>query len=349
MYMSSPGQIYTITGSANVTHVDAVSFAAGTFLTCVPFVAPVTPEPTVAEEPAAPASIAAPSSAIAANSQANAVRTGTSGSTQNRLKSGDAVTRNLASENTLFFSTQSIAGDGTNPDWNAWVSVEGRQYSGTLDGFSADLVIGVDKMVRDDLIIGGMVALGRVNLKNTTQTSEVSSTAVGAYFAKRFQDALFMDGSVTFAQPKYKTDGASFTASRTSISLGLQGSITTGKMQITPSGQLTGYSEKLPAYTGTSGAVAANTVANISLHVSAKLEPLAPVAGGILPYVTLGVDYGSNVSTAAGTQTFVAPRLGAGFSMAMDNGGNFSVDVDAGKVQSGVRDLGLRASYDFSF
>jgi hypothetical protein len=82
--------------------------------------------------------------------------------------------------------------------------------------------------------------------------------------------------------------------------------------------------------------------------LGAKVEPLAATASGILPYISLGLDYGSNTGTISGTSAFMSPRIGVGGGMDIASG-HLSVDVDAGKVQEGVRDLGLRATYEFSF
>lgn len=303
-----------------------------------------------------PAALATPStlsntaSTIGATSQTNATRTGISNNAKGRLNS-NATTRNLVTSNAMFFSTQNLpgaAGKFGNPDWSAWVSVEGRSYSGDLEGWSADIVTGVDKLVRDDLIIGALLGYGRVDVKNATQAAEVTSIALGAYFAKRFQNDIFLDGFISIARPDYVVDGASFTSQRSSLALSLSGDFVGGKVKVTPSGKLSTYREKLPAYTGSGGAVAAHSVKNLNLNIGVKIEPLTVMANGILPYISLGADYGSNDSVLSGNQSFFSPRIGAGFGVDL-GGGYLSVDVDAGKVQKGVRDVGLRANYEFSF
>ena len=84
------------------------------------------------------------------------------------------------------------------------------------------------------------------------------------------------------------------------------------------------------------------------MALGAKVEPVAALASGILPYVSLGLDYGTNTSTTAGTSAFISPRIGVGGGMGIGSG-YLSVDLNAGKVQEGVRGLGLRATYEFSF
>lgn len=285
---------------------------------------------------------------IGANSQTTATRTGISNNTQNRLGGGGG---NSATRNSVFMSTQNLPGAQSQfgqPDWNAWISVEGRSYSGDFEGWTGDVVAGIDTLISNDLIIGALLAYGRVDIQSPTQRAQITSVALGAYFAKRFQSDLFLDGFISVARPDYETQGTTFTSSRTSASLTLTGSYTGGAWNVTPFGKFGAYREQQPAYTGTGGAVAANDITNISLALGAKVEPLAPLASGLLPYISLGVDYGANTSTISGTSTFISPRIGVGIGMDLSRG-YLSVDLDAGKVQEGVRDLGLRATYEFSF
>jgi len=285
---------------------------------------------------------------IGANSQTTATRTGISNNTQNRLGGGSG---NSATRNSVFMSTQNLPGAQSQfgqPDWNAWISVEGRSYSGDFEGWTGDVVAGIDTLISNDLIVGALLAYGRVDIQSPTQRAQITSVALGAYFAKRFQSDLFLDGFISLARPDYQTQGTTFTSSRTSASLTLTGSYTGGAWNVTPFGKFGAYREQQPAYVGTGGAVAANDITNISLALGAKVEPLAPLASGLLPYISLGVDYGANTSTISGTSTFISPRIGVGFGMDLSRG-YLSVDLDAGKVQEGVRDLGLRATYEFSF
>jgi hypothetical protein len=289
-------------------------------------------------------------STISASSQSQATQRGISNNAKGRLN-GNAGGQNFMTNNAMFFSTQNLPGAASefgNPDWSGWISAEGRKYSGTLDGWSADVVMGVDKLVADDLIIGGLLGYGRVDLDSATQSAEVSSVSVGAYFAKRFQDALFLDGFISVARPDYTIDGASFSAKRTSVALTLSGSYIGDKVKVTPSGTLSAYREKLPAYTGSGGAVAANAIDNVNLNIGAKFEPLAEMANGILPYISLSADYGSSSSAISGKQSFFSPRIGVGFGAELGTG-YLSIDLDAGKVHEDVRDVGLRASYEFTF
>jgi hypothetical protein len=287
-------------------------------------------------------------SVIGASGQTNATRTGISSNTQNRLNGGGG---NTATRNSIFLSTQNLPGAQSQfgqPEWNAWISAEGRSYSGDFDGWTGNAVAGLDTLISNDLLVGALLAYGRTDIQSATQQTEITSVALGAYFAKRLQSDLFLDGFVSVARPEYQTQGTAFSSSRTSASLSLTGNYTGGALNVTPFAKFGAYSEQQPAYTGTGGAVAANDITNISVALGAKVEPLAATASGILPYISLGLDYGSNTGTISGTSAFMSPRIGVGGGMDIASG-HLSVDVDAGKVQEGVRDLGLRATYEFSF
>lgn len=285
---------------------------------------------------------------IGANSQTDATGTGISNNTQSRLGGGRD---NSASRNAVFFSSQNLPGAQSQfglPDWNAWISAEGRTYRGGFEGSTADVVAGVDTLVSTDMLVGALLAYGRVDITNAGNRSEVTSLAIGAYFAKRFQNDLFLDGFISVARPEYQTQGTTFSANRVSAALTLTGSYTGGRVNVTPFGKLAGYRENQPAFVGTGGAVAANTITNVNLNLGAKVEPLTPLASGILPYISLSVDAASSTSTLNGTTSFIAPRIGVGFGAALGMG-YLSVDLDAGKVRDNVRDMGLRATYEFTF
>jgi hypothetical protein len=283
-------------------------------------------------------------STISAGSQIAAAGNGVFNNAQNRLNGGGS---NFATRNTVFLSTKNMPGAASqlgNPDWNAWISAEGRNYNGGFDGSSADVVLGLDKLISSNVIVGGMLAYGRTDIQDATQRTQVTSLASGAYLASRLRGDLFLDGFITYARPDYTVGANSFTATRTAVSLSLSGSYSGGSYLVTPFGKLSGYREAQPAY----AAVAANDITSFNASLGAKVEPLAPMANGMLPYISLAADYGSKTSTVNGTQSFTSPRVGLGFGMAT-GGGYLSVDLDAGRVQSDVRDVGLRATYEFSF
>ena len=152
------------------------------------------------------------------------------------------------------------------------------------------------------------------------------------------------DGYLALARPAYDVNGATFTASRASFAFGITGNYEGFGLDMSPFAKLNGYREAQPAY----GAVAANDINRLHASLGTRVAPLSELAGGVLPYISVAVDYGMTDSTAGGRDSFFAPRLGMGFSMAL-GGGFLSVDLDGGRIQSNVTDLGLRATYEMSF
>lgn len=279
------------------------------------------------------------------DTQTSAVQTATSRNTQARLNGNGP--RNSASRNSVFLSTSNLPGADSQlgqAEFNGWVSVEGRQLSGATTGNTFDVVFGVDRLISNRLIVGALIAYGRQDLTSGTTNTQVNSPSVGAYFASRLQGDWLADGYVSVARPAYDVGGATFTANRVSGAFGLTGNYDAYGMGMSPFAKVNGYRESQPAY----GAVAANDITRFNASVGTRVSPLAELDGGILPYISVAVDFGVTDSTAGGRDSYWAPRLGAGFSTEL-GAGFLSVDMDAGRIRSDVTDIGLRATYEFTF
>ncbi len=320
--ITTPAQPFTLTATENGVYVFAQQ-AGGALISC--------PAP------------AAGSAFI--DTQTTAVQTATSRNTQARLNGNGP--NNQVTQNSVFLSTSNLPGAQSQfgqPELNAWVSLEGRSLNGATTGRTLDLVLGVDRLISSRLIVGALVAYGRQDLTAGATNTQVNSPSVGAYFATRLQGDWLADGYLSLARPAYDVNGATFTASRVSGSFAISGNYEGFGLDIAPFAKLNGYREAQPAY----GAVAANDITRLNTSVGARLSPLAAFDSGVLPYISVAVDYGMTDSTAGGRDTYWAPRLGAGFSTALA-GGFLSIDVDAGRIRSNVTDLGLRATYEMSF
>ncbi|MBV0913626.1 autotransporter outer membrane beta-barrel domain-containing protein [Anianabacter salinae] len=249
----------------------------------------------------------------------------------------------------LFFSTQGTPGQVGRSDYNAWISAEGRFYSGAVTGFSGDLVGGVDFLIGSRMIVGALAAYNHMELSTTTTQASVNAAAVGGYFASRLDTNLYLDGYLSVAFPNYIVPGASFSATRYSASLNLTGEIERGLYRLEPFAQFKGFTEGQPAYTGTAGAVGTNDITSYTLSMGGRLTATANEGtGGIVPYVSLALDYRMISSTLAGTDTFLAPRFGVGGQMAVGRGA-LSLDLDTGRVRSDTTDIGGRVTYEFVF
>lgn len=282
-----------------------------------------------------------------ANGQTQAFFNSMATNTQSRFGGGAG---NTVTKNRMFVSTQNMArSQMETTEWNAWVSAEGRNYNGGIDGYSADVVVGADKLFSDNFLAGVLLGFSHTDIKDATKSAKVGSPAIGTYFASRFAGDLILDSYVSYARPEYKLDGTSFKSDRTSVGLSLTGEYAASTGTIRPFGRLSGYSEDQPAYTGTGGAVASNKVDSYKASLGARFESGTPLGStGLMPYLSGAVDYVSSKSTVTGKDDFVAPRVGFGVSGPV-GGGNLSFDIDGGKVTSDTYDVGLRATYEFNF
>jgi ubiquitin len=286
-------------------------------------------------------------STISANSQARAMQTGTSNNSRSRF---GGTSSNIVARSQLFFSSQDLSSNPIErPELNAWVSAEGRHYSGGNDGYAADIVVGADKLFSDNFLAGMMLAYGRVEISDTTNNAVANSPAVGAYFATKFAGHLILDGYISYARPEYKLNGATLKSDRVSASLAVSGHHKTGTLNIQPFASVSGFNESQPSYTGTGGAVAANDIDEYKASLGARFEMSNALGStGMTPYVSAAVDYGHSKSTAKGTTSFTAPRLGFGMSGPVGEG-FLIIDLDGGKVTSDTYDVGIRANYGFKF
>lgn len=320
--VSTPAQPFSLTATENGVYVFAQQ-AGGALISC--------PGP------------AAGSTFI--DTQTTAVQTATSRNTQARLNGNGP--RNQVTQNSVFLSTSNLPGAQSQlgqPELNAWISLEGRKLDGATTGNTLDVVLGVDRLISSRLIVGALVAYGRQDLTAGATNTQVNSPSVGGYFAARLQGDWIADGYLSLARPAYDVNGATFTANRVSGAFGIAGNYAGLGLDISPFAKLNGYREAQPAY----GAVAANDITRLNASLGARMAPLSEMANGVLPYISVAVDYGMTDSTAGGRDTYWAPRLGVGFSMAL-GGGFLSVDMDGGRIRSNVTDLGVRATYEMAF
>lgn len=275
---------------------------------------------------------------ISGSSQTGAISTGTTNNSQSRF----GASNTQVTQNNLFISTK---GDGlTEPDWNAWASVEYRKYSSALDGESFDAVIGVDRLISQDMLVGVLLGYGRMDLTDGTNTSDQTSLAIGPYFTRQM-DRMLIDGFLTYARPEYETTAGNFTSTRLSLGLSASGGALPNAPYIAPYFDLKAFQEDQPAY----GAVAANKITSYTASMGAQITALQDLGNsGLTPHLRVGLDAKSTRSTLAATDRFVYGRLGLGLSGQM-GAGFFTVDVDTGKTRSDVFDRGIEARWEFSF
>lgn len=298
--------------------------------------------------PGGTGTVSSDAGSLGGNSQTGATNTGVGQNSQNRFGGGNG-NGNEVSQNRIFISTQGIGGQGLeSPDWNAWVSLEGRGYAGNVAGYALDLVGGIDRLVTPDLLVGGLVGVGRISLRNATSRATATAPMVGPYIGYRTPSGLIIDGFATFARPFYEADGGRFAATRYSLGLTVTGSTQKPWAELRPFGSLKAFSENQPTYVnGSAVTVAANSITSVVATGGVRMN-FTPRANGFAPYVGLAADFSQTRSTASGTGTFFYPRLSAGFRQPM-GGGQLNVDADFGKSQSRTFDKGLKVSWEFKF
>lgn len=277
--------------------------------------------------------------------QAQSIQTAIIMNLRNRWGGGsDTVSRNF-----IHLSTSGRPGANAfeTPEFNAWMSLQWRRYSGGSDGHSADLTLGLDRYVTPDLIVGGYFAFGQSDMTTGATTLSANSPALGVYASQRFADGLFLDGSFGIARPRVKVGTGRFTSTRYSASLQLSGETTMGTLTVSPFANLLGTLDQQPAYTGGTGAVAADDVKSVTASLGARFEPTIGFGNGWRPWLSIAWDHGS-LRSNTGREAFDAPRIGLGLS-GMIGDGELTFEADAGKVSSNTRDLGLTLSYEWRF
>ena len=328
----------TITGPGSVSIAvsglsakDSISTSSATF-TCTP---------AALRKPATPANDVDGDATgqISGANQTNATANGTSDNADNRFNNGNGI---QVGKNDLYVSTQVVGVQ--NPEWNAWASVEYREFSSALTGDSLDFVGGVDKLIDDDTLVGVLLGYGKMDLSDGTNTSEQTSIAVGPYFAQRL-DGMILDGFLTYARPDYVTTSGNFTSTRLSLGLSASGDALESAPFIEPYLDLRAFKEEQPAY----GAFSANTINSYTVSLGAKFTAMQSLGTtGLTPHMSLGVDSNSTTSTLSGTDSFTYGRIGLGLSGQL-GAGFLSIDVDYGKTRSDVFDRGIEMRWEMTF
>lgn len=284
---------------------------------------------------------------IGAVSQTNATNIGVGLNSKNRFLSG----KNFVSKNKIFVSTSNMdSGRYLPPDWNAWLTLEGRSYSGGIEGNSFDLVGGVDRLVTSDLLIGVLGGYGKTFLSDGGTPENSTSPMLGAYFGSRLSESLILDGFLSMSKPVYGTSGAVFSSTRMSAGVTLTGRVQTSTLTIEPFLLARGYQENQPTYmTGGGGVVAANQTSTLSasLGVRIKFEG-ADTNKRLVPYVSAAADYKRATSSLSGLDVLQSPRFAVGVQGALGKG-TIRVDIDFGKVRSDTFDRGVKLGYELKF
>lgn len=248
-----------------------------------------------------------------------------------------------ATRNGMFLSTQ-----GESSNWSYWAGISGRHFDGSFDGNNVDLVFGVDVEVGGNTILGLAGAYGLLDITASGTKYEADTFAIGPYLQTRFGGGLELEAYVMYGEPDYTVAGATkFDAERVFGGLKLSGEVPVSWAVLRPSIGYRGFSEKMPAHTVGLTAVPARTVSQNTANLSLRMD-FHETQGGMLPYVTVGLDFNDFDDGLGGGDNYVSPRLAAGFKIE-SRSGTFTVDLDGGEIADGTNDIGLTILFSRSF
>ncbi len=276
--------------------------------------------------------------------QAGAVAEGVSASVRGRFDGGPAAS---VTRNGVAFSSQTDDGG-----FGLWGTLSFRGYSADSeagDGRSADLVFGIDRALTDRLLAGAFVAHGRGRFGPEADETDVTATVGGVYGAVRFGPALTLDGYLGGGTARYDLDGADIDADRRIAGLSLSGTREFRAGILTPTLALRAARDDLPRTETDSASFAAQRIETVTASLGARFDWAGVLPGtGLHPWLSVGLDHGRVDPGRGDRSDFTAPRLGLGLAGRVGPG-TLSVDLDAGKVASDVRDAGLALSYRLAF
>ncbi|NOX74161.1 MAG: autotransporter outer membrane beta-barrel domain-containing protein [Alphaproteobacteria bacterium] len=283
---------------------------------------------------------------IAANSQTQATGAGIGANSRGRFGLGG----NIVSQDYVFVSTSNLAKNRFGQaNWSAWASVEGRSYSGGLDGVSVDFVGGFDRLVAPDLLLGMLGGYGRTIVSDSGTPEVTSSPMLGVYIGKNVDNKLIIDGFISVAQPRYDISGTSFNASRLSAGLTFTGQIQRPGLLIEPFLFARGYRELQPSYTAGLAVIPANKALSMSASLGVKVSFTRGLgAGNFVPYASASADFQRQSSTLTADDVLAAPRIAMGLSGTIGQG-TLNVDMDFGKTRSDTYDRGFKIGYELNF
>jgi hypothetical protein len=230
------------------------------------------------------------------------------------------------------------------PEFNGWVALDARRFTGTAVGHSGNVTVGFDRLISPDALIGAFAGVNDQDVTISSQDIRTLAPIYGLYMAQRRQDQMFFTGYLGFGRPEYTTPSEKFTSQRSILGLSLINKFEFKGISFSSSASVLASNEKLPA----SATRSADQLRNMQAIVALRAQPVQRFANGILPYASLGAEYRRQGSDLMAYDTFAKPRLGLGFDWQLA-AGNLRFDLDYGATTSTTNDLGASLVYDFRF
>jgi hypothetical protein len=272
---------------------------------------------------------------------------------------GDALDRNLngrfdgggsnfASRNAVFVSTQNAAGNrGARTEYNAWMSLSGRYYWDGYEGYSADVLFGMDRLVTSNTLVGLMIGVGATDLEidGGAETS-TDSVLFGAYGAHEYQSGMMIDGYLAYSSVSYDAGGTQLDTERYHLGISVSGDVETASGVLQPRAGLGAAWEDFPD--GVAG-ITAGYSRQLAATLGVRHDWTAPLGGtNLMPFASIDFEYNTTDGSDGASDEYIAPRLGFGLEGEIGNG-YFASSIDIGQAASNVYDAGIDLSYEFRF
>jgi hypothetical protein len=257
-------------------------------------------------------------------------------------------------QNTFFFQSRGLVdktSKGAAPEWSVWGSGDYAAIDGqTFNGKQANLIVGADRTINSDTVIGGLLSYGTAdfdtNVGGTIGALDSDGITVGLYAGKKLTNGLTFDGLLTYTTLDYDVaDGTTtgqFGANRVGISFGMYNQIALKSVVIEPRIRVTYGDEDQDAYVdSTTAAIAARNITSGRASVGSKVY-FNTKTDGLTPWVSLNGEYDF---TDTGTLATSAPNFDETFSLRAGMGvnyitdmGDFRAELDIGGIGTNVFD-----------
>lgn len=105
------------------------------------------------------------------------------------------------------------------PDWNFWLKGTGTYFDGkgnSFDGYTLNIVGGIDRRIGEDALIGVLFGYGRSDFDTVTAGTrgafEADGFHVGGYFGAKLGDTLVFDALAAYTGSDYDNRSGDYIA-----------------------------------------------------------------------------------------------------------------------------------------
>ncbi len=283
--------------------------------------------------------------------------------------SDGTASRDYNQGGTFFFSSSNRRQRNAVNDSKVWVKGNYSKWDGdnnSFEGDRADLVIGADTKLSNDLVVGGLIGYGKTDFTTTlvgTSSFDAKSATIGVYIGKRFANGVIFDATVTYSSVDYDvlTLGGvtgSFDADRYVVAGTIRRQYVLDNVTVEPLVSLVYARENQDAYTNSAAvAIPANSVEAGRLSAGSNFYFKPQSAGNGIVKTRLGLmgEYewnDQNVNLATGLPDFdgvFSGRIEAGLDYVVGSS-TLSANAHVAGLGSGqYTNYGLSLKFSMSF